>query len=74
MGFNDWPIVIVNTNSYRTTLPFNKNDVIVDFAGCIIERGDSRKHIAYRKKKKAKGSKITVDSSGQKIKSKARKQ
>ena len=52
MEGNDFPIVIENTNSYRSTQPFNESDVVVDPAtGEVIERGDAPVHVAYRKRK-----------------------
>ncbi len=53
MQGNDMSIVIVNTNSYRSTLPFGEEDCIVDATGAVVERGDSPERIAYRAKKKA---------------------
>lgn len=42
------PIVVVNTNSYRSVQSFEENHVIVDAAGVIVERGDDPKWVAYR--------------------------
>ena len=42
------PIVCVNTNSYRSTLPFEEGDILLDDKGNIIERGNDPKHVAYR--------------------------
>ena len=43
----DW-IVCINTNSYRSTMPFNEDDCIVDATGKIVERGNDPQRIAYR--------------------------
>lgn len=43
-------IVCINTNSYKSTIPFSEKDCIVDAQGKIIERGDDPKHVAYRKR------------------------
>lgn len=50
MRGNDIAIVLVNTNSYRSTLPFEEEHVVVDAAGDIVERGDDPKWVAYREK------------------------
>lgn len=31
MEANDWPAVVVNTNSWKVTQPFQKDDVLLDF-------------------------------------------
>lgn len=49
MNGNDIAIVCENTNSWKTTMPFEKDDCIVDMQGNIIERGDAPKHASYRK-------------------------
>lgn len=50
MRNNGSEIVCVNTNSYRSTMPFGENDCIVDEAGRVTERGDDPRHVAYRRK------------------------
>lgn len=50
MRWNDIALVLVNTNSYRSTLPFEKGHVVVDAAGNITARGDDPKWEAYRAK------------------------
>lgn len=54
MRGNEMWIVVVNTNSYRATLPFNEEDVLVGADGEIVERGADRKHTDYRIKAKAR--------------------
>lgn len=49
----DW-IICINTNSFRSTMPFNVDDVIVNATGKIIERGDNPEYVAYRTKQTAK--------------------
>jgi hypothetical protein len=39
MKCNGWKAVVENTNSYRATLPFEKEDVVVDWDGKIVARG-----------------------------------
>lgn len=39
MKCNGWKAVVENTNSYRATLPFEKDDVVVDWTGKIVARG-----------------------------------
>jgi hypothetical protein len=46
-GNEDW-IVVVNTNSFKSTLPFEVNDFIVDERGHIVEYGNDPKWVAYR--------------------------
>jgi hypothetical protein len=53
MRYNDHWIVCINTNSWRSTIPFEENSRIVDATGKIIESGDSPKHVAYRATKTA---------------------
>lgn len=50
MRYNDSWIVCINTNSYRSTIPFGEKDCVVDAQGKIVERGNSPEHIAYRKR------------------------
>lgn len=51
MECNDWPIVIENTNSYRSTQPFRENDFIVDFDGNELRNGNEPALVQYRKTK-----------------------
>lgn len=39
MKGNGWNAVVENTNSYRSTLPFEKDDVVVDWEGNVTARG-----------------------------------
>lgn len=52
-GNEQW-IVCINTNSWRSTMPFDEKDCIVDARGNIIERGDDPKYVAYRAEQLAK--------------------
>lgn len=54
MRGNEMWIVCVNTNSFRSTMPFSEEDCIVDAHGRIIERGNDPKYIAYRAEQLAK--------------------
>lgn len=45
---NDVPIVVENCNSYKTTVPFTEQDVVVDERGYIIVRGDDPRWNAPR--------------------------
>lgn len=49
MRGNEYWIVCINTNSYRSTMPFGEDDKIVDASGIVIESGDDSKHVKYRK-------------------------
>ncbi len=53
MENNDMWIVCVNTNSYRSTMPFEENDKIVDDGGVVIEDGSDPRWIDYRAKRLA---------------------
>jgi hypothetical protein len=53
MRYNDMWIVCVNTNSYRSTMPFEEKDALVDDQGNIVARGNDKKHVSYRKTAKA---------------------
>lgn len=44
------PIVVDNRNSWRSTHPFEEQDVLIDASGKIVERGDTPERIAYRAK------------------------
>ena len=48
MRWNDYPIVAVSTNGYRSTQPFREGDFVVDATGEVKERGDDPLHVAYR--------------------------
>jgi hypothetical protein len=48
MRCNGWWIVITNTNSFKSTQPFDWNDVVVDATGTITTRGDSPERMTYR--------------------------
>ena len=52
-GNEQW-IVCINTNSWRSTMPFDENDCIVDASGKIIERGNDPKYVTYRAEQLAK--------------------
>jgi len=52
-GNEQW-IVCINTNSWRSTMPFNDEDCIVDAQGKVVERGDDPKYRAYRADQLAK--------------------
>lgn len=51
MEANDWPVVIENRNSWRVTLPFTQEDVLVDILGNILDRGDNLSWRDYRARK-----------------------
>jgi hypothetical protein len=53
MRYNEHWIVCINTNSWRSTIPFEEDSCIVDAAGKIIASGASPKHVAYRATKTA---------------------
>jgi hypothetical protein len=53
MRGNDWPLMIENTNSYRTIMPYEAGDCIVDANGNIIDRGDSAAREAQRARERA---------------------
>jgi|GEM_PF-2070663 len=48
MVANGYWIVCVNHNSYRSVLPFEEADRIVNDEGGVYERGDDPRHVAYR--------------------------
>ena len=52
-GNEQW-IVCINTNSFRSTMPFDEEDCIVDAQGKVVERGNDPKYIAYRAEQLAK--------------------
>jgi hypothetical protein len=52
-GNEQW-IVCVNTNSWKTTMPFEEEDCIVDARGFVTERGNLHKYVAYRAEQLAK--------------------
>jgi len=49
MRINKEPIAIENLNSYRFTYWFNKKDVIINWDGKIIRRGNDADLMTYRK-------------------------
>jgi hypothetical protein len=49
MHCNGWFVVCVNSNSYRSTTPFDENSTLLDKEGNIVEKGDSKKWKDYRK-------------------------
>lgn len=51
MRSNNMPIAIENKNSYKFIGSFNEKDVIVDWEGNIIKRGDDPLLVEYRKEK-----------------------
>jgi hypothetical protein len=51
MRCNGWWLVVENTNSWKTVRPFEKNHVIVNDKGEIVERGDAPKWMKYRAEK-----------------------
>ena len=48
MRGNGMWFVVVNDNSFRSTMPFDKKDCVVDANGVVVERGDSLWRVAYR--------------------------
>lgn len=48
MRGNRIPIVCVNVNSWRATMPFEADSVIIGPDGAVIERGDDPKWVTYR--------------------------
>ncbi len=47
------PIVVINCNSYKSTIPFGEQDVIVDpVSKLITKRGDNPRLVEYRYEKK----------------------
>lgn len=54
MRGNEYWIVCINTNSFKSTMPFGEEDKIVDAAGVVIESGDAPKHVKYRAEQLAK--------------------
>ena len=52
MSCNDMWLVVENTNSYRSTHPFNEKDVLVDSDGNVVIEGNSPDLKKYRSQKK----------------------
>ena len=48
MRCNDMPIAVENNNSWRYTGRFDEDDVIVDWDGNVVQRGDDPELVAYR--------------------------
>lgn len=55
MECNAWPVVVENTNSWKSIQPFLEKDVLLDCDGNEIERGDSQRLREYRTAAKSKG-------------------
>lgn len=53
MQGNGYWFICTNTNSFKSTLPFAENDVIVNGEGVITERGNSPARMEYRAVKDA---------------------
>lgn len=51
MRLNGWPLVVNNTNSFRSTHPFKPDDVLLDYEGNIIVRGTTNEIKEYREHK-----------------------
>jgi hypothetical protein len=54
MKYNEYWVVCINTNSYKSTLPFGEEDRIVDATGTVIEDGSDPKWVKYRAEQLAK--------------------
>lgn len=54
MRNNEHWVIVINDNSYRSTLPFNEEDCIVNASGLVVQRGDDSKLVAYRTEQLAK--------------------
>jgi hypothetical protein len=52
MQGNDWWVVIVNTNSYKSVQPFDQNSFIVDDSGKVIRSGNDNDLTSYVARKK----------------------
>lgn len=48
MRHNGWWYVVVSERVWRAVQPFEVDDVVVDAAGRIVERGDAPERVAYR--------------------------
>lgn len=48
MRNNDYWIVCINENSFRSTMPFDEKDFIVNAQGIVVQRGDDPQLVAYR--------------------------
>lgn len=53
MRGNDWPLMVENTNSYRTTMPYGSGDCVVDVDGNVVDAGDSATREAQRDAERA---------------------
>lgn len=53
MRCNDWPLMVENTNSYRTTMPYGSGDCVVDVDGNVVDAGDSATREAQRDAERA---------------------
>lgn len=54
MRANDFPLVIINRNSWKSANPFNEEDVLLDHGGNEVQRGDEPTFVAYRAMRIAK--------------------
>jgi hypothetical protein len=54
MRSNEMWVIIINDNSFRSTLPFNEEDYIVNARGIVVQRGDDSKFVSYRAEQLAK--------------------
>lgn len=48
MDGNDWPIVAVSTNGWRSVQPFNVEDFVVDAKGKVTKAGNDPLYVKYR--------------------------
>ena len=53
MRCNGWPLMVENTNSYRTTMPYGSDDCVVDVDGNVVDAGDSTAREAQRDTERA---------------------
>jgi len=51
MRCNDHPIVCENCNSWKSVLPFNRDDVLLDAAGKVLVKGSDKELDEYRRRK-----------------------
>jgi hypothetical protein len=49
MSGNDMWIICVTDNGWRSIMPFNEEDFVVNASGNIVEYGNDPKYINYRK-------------------------
>lgn len=48
MECNNIPFVVETTNSYRSTVPFEEGDFVVDEKGIIVAQGNDKQFVLYR--------------------------